>query len=206
MKITWMGHSCFKIEEGGYSIVTDPYSDGSVPGLKDVRTEADAVYCSHEHKDHNARECVTIRNSGAAAFAVTELASYHDEAKGTKRGDNTIRIFTTPTAKLVHFGDLGCMPEPEQLEALRGADLVMIPVGGFFTIDAAEAKAVLDAIAPRAVIPMHYRDDQLGFGYDMIGTVEEFTKQYTQVTEVKSSELELNKEMAGIYVMTPANR
>ena len=94
MKITWIGHSCFKIEEGGYSIVIDPYDDNYVPGLKPVRESTQVVLASHEHGDHNARNRVTLVPGGEGPFTITKIETYHDPEKGALRGRNTIHVFS----------------------------------------------------------------------------------------------------------------
>ncbi|RHP48078.1 MBL fold metallo-hydrolase [Clostridium sp. AF32-12BH] len=194
MKITWLGHSCFKLESQGYTIILDPYEDGYVPGLAPVRETADAVFCSHEHNDHNARTVVTLKNSDVPSpFAITEIHTWHDEVQGAKRGANGIRIFDDGTYRVAHLGDLGCELEPEQLEQLKNLDAVMIPVGGFFTIDAAQAKKLVDQIQPRVTIPMHYRSEN--FGYDVLGTLEDFTALCDCVVEYPGNSIELNEEM-----------
>ena len=151
MKITWIGHSCFRIEQDGYAVVIDPYEDGSVQGCKPVREKADAVLCSHEHGDHNARKVVTL--SGAegksSPFTITKLETFHDDVKGAKRGRNTIHIITDGQTKIAHMGDLGCEPEPEQMTKLQGLDVMLIPVGGFFTIDAKQAVDLVHKLAPK---------------------------------------------------------
>ena len=104
MKITWIGHSCFKIEEGGYSIVIDPYDDNYVPGLKPVRESAQVVLASHEHGDHNARNRVTLVPGGEGPFTITKIETYHDPEKGALRGRNTIHVFRAGGKKIAHFG------------------------------------------------------------------------------------------------------
>lgn len=143
MKLTWLGHSCFKMEANGYTVFWDPYEDDYVPGLAPVRETADAVFCSHEHKDHNARAVVTLKQDQTPSpFTITEIHTWHDEVQGAKRGENCIRIFDDGTYRVAHLGDLGCELEPEQIEQLKGLDAVMIPVGGFYTIDATQAKVL----------------------------------------------------------------
>ena len=90
MKITWIGHACFKIESDGYSIVLDPYADGSVPGFTPVREKANMVLCSHGHGDHNAADCVELTNGGENPFTITRIETYHDSQMGKQRGMNTI--------------------------------------------------------------------------------------------------------------------
>lgn len=205
MKLTWIGHSCFKIENNGYSIVTDPYSDGAVPGLAPVRETANAVYCSHDHRDHNAADLVCIEETDAVPFSVKKLDTYHDEAGGTKRGTNVMHIFETGGKKIAHLGDLGCEPEPEQIEALKGMDVVCIPVGGFYTIDGRQAADLIGKIQPRVVIPMHYRDAKEGFGYEQIGEIGEFVSCLDNFKMTGVSELEITDDMQGVIVMRPKN-
>ena len=194
MKLTWLGHSCFKMESNGYTVILDPYEDDYVPGLAPVRETADAVFCSHEHKDHNARAVVTLKQDQTPSpFTITEIHTWHDEVQGAKRGENCIRIFDDGTYRVAHLGDLGCELEPEQIEQLKGLDAVMIPVGGFYTIDAMQAKVLFDQIQPRVTIPMHYR--WADFGYDVIGTLDEFTNLCDCVVEYAGNSIELNGEM-----------
>ena len=112
MDIIWHGHSCFELVSGGYSAVIDPFQDTSVgTAYPHVRLTADAVYFSHEDRDHNFREGVTLRNTGKAnPFAVTELETYHDIMRGRLRGMNTVRIFAAEGMRVAHLGDLGAKP------------------------------------------------------------------------------------------------
>lgn len=172
MKITWYGHSCFKVSFDGGSVVFDPYADGSVPGWTLPRLSADAVLCSHSHDDHAGAGKVTL--SGREPDCKVETVEcFHDAEHGAKRGANTIHILTADGVRVAHLGDLGHEPDEAQLAAIGAPDVLLIPVGGFYTIDAATAAAVAEKIGARITVPMHYRGD--GFGYDVIGTVEEFT-------------------------------
>lgn len=206
MKITWIGHSCFRIEQDGYAIVIDPYEDGSVQGIGPVREKADMVLCSHEHGDHNARGLVTL--SGAdekeLPFTVTKLETYHDDVKGAKRGPNTIHIISDGKAKIAHMGDLGCEPTAEQMEKLQGLDVMLVPVGGFFTIDAGQAATLTAKLMPKVVVPMHYRSVDKGFGFDVLGTVEEFTGKMSEVKIYTGSELDTEElPQAKVVVLQP---
>ena len=172
MKITWYGHSCFKVSFDGGSVVFDPYADGSVPGWTLPQLSADAVLCSHRHDDHAGAGKVTL--SGREPDCKVETVEcFHDAEHGAKRGANTIHILTADGVRVAHLGDLGHEPDEAQLAAICAPDVLLIPVGGFYTIDAATAAAVAEKIGARITVPMHYRGD--GFGYDVIGTVEEFT-------------------------------
>lgn len=175
MKLTWMGHSCFAVESGGYTLVLDPYFVESYPAL---HTAADKVLCSHEHRDHAFLEAVTLSGRAEAdcPFAVETVATFHDEAEGAKRGKNTIHILRAEGLTLVHCGDLGHELSEEQLAKLRGCDALLLPVGGYYTIDAETAKRVADAVAPRVIVPMHYRFGS--HGYDVIATLDEFLARF----------------------------
>ncbi|MCI9157140.1 MAG: MBL fold metallo-hydrolase [Lawsonibacter sp.] len=192
MKITYLGHSCFKLESQGYSIILDPYTEGSVPGYKPVQETADQALCSHGHKDHGAVECVTLRQGTASPFAVETIHTWHDDQQGALRGEDTIHILDDGQCRVAHLGDLGCELTPEQKDKLRGLTALLIPVGGYYTIDAAQASALADELAPAVVIPMHYRGE--GFGYDVIGPLEDFTALRSGVREHPGSVLELAPE------------
>ena len=171
MKIEYLGHSCFRLNE---ELVIDPYKDGSVPGLKPLRVTGKRVICSHEHADHSGRECVEIL-PGECSFNVKEVPSFHDDSGGALRGPNTIFVITSTSGeKLVHLGDLGHYPNDEQLAAISDADYLLIPVGGYYTIDAEMAVKICEASRPKCIIPMHYRT--ANSGYPEIATVDEFLK------------------------------
>lgn len=192
MTITWLGHSCFMLEEEGFRVLLDPYR--GVRGLPDIEAEADAVYCSHEHFDHGYTEKVRLTSGKENPFTVTEVQTFHDDKGGTLRGENIVRKFTAGGVSVAHLGDLGHLLSGEQLAALGHCDAILIPVGGYFTIDAAMAKRVADAIGAAVVIPMHYRSGVVGL--DVLGTVDGFTKLYPaeQVKRCGSS-LTLEKDM-----------
>ncbi len=191
MKLIWNGHSCFTLETTAGTFVLDPYQDGSVPGYAPLKLEADAVFCSHEHRDHGAREVVALSGK-PVDVALEEIHTFHDPEQGKLRGNDIIRVFSAEGLKVAHLGDLGCELTPEQKEKLKGLDALMIPVGGFYTIDAQQAKALVDQLKPRVVIPMHYRGK--GFGYDVIGPVEDFLSLCDNVVHYESNTLELTKD------------
>lgn len=171
MKLIWNGHSCFTLDTAQGCVVLDPYRDGSVPGLSPLHLTADLVLCSHEHRDHGAREAVELTGR-PVSLQVEELHTFHDPEGGALRGPNTIHIVAADGLRVAHLGDLGCALTPEQTQRLRGLDALMIPVGGYYTIDAGQARAVVEALSPRVVIPMHYRG--LSFGYDVIAPLEDY--------------------------------
>lgn len=179
MKINYLGHSCFAIEEDGYRVVFDPYRNGSVPGCRDLDEEADLVICSHGHDDHSAAELIRRKSGAFCPFELTTIHSFHDDHGGRLRGKNDITLVRGKISA-AHMGDIGCDLTDEQYALLKGVDVLMIPVGGFFTIDAAAAAKMADRIGARVTIPMHYRGK--GFGYPVIGKVEKFTKLCSNVT------------------------
>ena len=199
--ITWHGHSCFTLTCDDYSVVLDPFSDGTVPGYGPVRETADEVLCSHEHGDHNFRDAVKLRRQGRKnPFIVKELLIPHDDAQGTKRGMNLIRIFDNGRLRVAHFGDIGCPLNEEQKALLQGLDAVLVPVGGYYTMEPDGIAAMLKAIAPRVIVPMHYRSES--FGYDVIGTLPDFLKLMdTEATYLEGNSFTLTgEEPSGIIV------
>lgn len=206
MKLTWLGHSCFKVEKGDFIVILDPYADGSVPGLASIRERANLVLCSHEHNDHNYRDGIGLWEAEENPFTVEQMNTYHDDVKGERRGENQITILGDGKTRLAHMGDLGCEPEPEQLEQLKGVDVLLLPVGGHYTIDAAQAADLVKKIEPRIVVPMHYRDDEEGFGFDVLGKVEEFLENMDSIKKVAGSELETDEaQEAQVIVLRPRN-
>ena len=204
MKITWLGHSCFAVESQGYKIVLDPYQDGSVPGLAPVQEEADLVLCSHGHSDHCGTEGVSLRQGKPSPFTVETIDTWHDGKKGALRGPNTIHVLSDGQCRVAHLGDLGCDLTPEQKDKLRNLSALLIPVGGHFTIDAAQAKRLADELSPAVTVPMHYRE--AGVGFDVIGTVDQFTKLCNDEITYSGSELELTSQTSRqTTVLKPLN-
>lgn len=188
MKITWYGHSCFRIESEAGTVVFDPYADGFPSGLELPPLTADLVLCSHGHDDHNAGSRVTL--TGAQTdYTVETLCCWHDDVQGSRRGENLIRIVSGGGARVAHLGDVGHMLPDAQIKALHGVDALMIPVGGFYTIDAATARRLADAIAPHLVIPMHYRGES--FGFAEIDTVDSFAALSGNVEFADGASVEL---------------
>ena len=119
MLLTWIGHSCFKIESNGFTLILDPYEDGYVPGLKPLRETADMVLCSHDHGDHNAKDLVEIKEGKNCPFTITTIDTFHDEVQGAKRGPDKIHIIDDGNVRIAHLGDLGCELEDEQIQQLK---------------------------------------------------------------------------------------
>ena len=170
MKRTWLGHSTFLLEtDAGTKLVTDPVDAGS--GFDLPHVEADVITVSHRHFDHCATERIggtpaikeTTDPETIAGFAIRGFATFHDEVLGAKRGPNTIFLIEADGQRFVHCGDLGHMPDDATIAALRGADVLMIPVGGIFTVDGKAAWEITKRIAPKVVVPMHFAVPNLRF-------------------------------------------
>lgn len=176
MRITWIGHSCFRLESFGFTIVLDPYQDSYVPGLSPVRENAHRVLCSHNHNDHNAADIIhTLPCNIPDPFDIHFIEYYHDEEQGKIRGMSKITIISDSQYRIAHLGDLGEIPNQSVLGQLNKLDAILIPVGGYYTIDAEKASLIVDMLKPRVVLPMHYRSRELGFGFDEISELSAFT-------------------------------
>lgn len=190
LTVLYYGHACFGVAWSGGSLVLDPYADGSVPGLAPLRATANAVYCSHGHNDHSAAENVRVQPpSGPAPYTVTRLQVPHDDCGGSLRGQCTIHIFDFGGTRLAHLGDLGRPLTAAEADQLRGVDCLLVPVGGYYTIDAATAAALTRQVSPRLAIPMHYRTAQSG--YDVLGTLQDFAAQMPQLQQSKETTVTL---------------
>jgi len=183
MTISWYGHSCFKItNQGGHlTIITDPF-DKNI-GLKPPRASADIVTVSHQHNDHNNIKAISgepfiIDGPGEyeiKGIRIIGCSSFHDKEQGQKRGLNTIYLIEVDKIRLCHLGDFGEKQlSDEQLEAIGPVDILIMPIGGVYTIGAAEAVKAAEQIEPHLIIPMHYKLS--GLKIDLAG-LEEFLKE-----------------------------
>ena len=164
MDISYLGHSSFKIKTKNTTIVTDPYDPKSV-GLKFPKTTADIVTLSHAHPDHNSLDLVmdvkkVIEGPGEyeiSGVTIIGIASFHDNKNGEERGKNTIYVFEMEELRLAHLGDLGHKLNEKTIEEMGDIDVLMIPIGGVYTIGPTEAGEVVRSIEPKITIPMHYQ-------------------------------------------------
>lgn len=201
MKLKWLGHAAFLItSEEGVKIVTDPFEPG-IFGVNYGKMEepADIVVVSHEHSDHNYVKGVpgsprVIRGTGAHQVKGVEfmgIASYHDDSGGSQRGPNNIFCFTVDGIKLCHLGDLGHQLSDKQLAAIGEVDVLLTPMAGNFTLDAAGASRVIDQVKPRVVIPIHYQTDRCPTF--PVSDVEPFLAGKTNVKRMDTSEVEFKR-------------
>ncbi|MHB8061501.1 MAG: MBL fold metallo-hydrolase [Ruminiclostridium sp.] len=211
MNIKWFGHSCFMItSENETKILTDPYIN--VLGYKLPEIEAHIVATSHDHRDHNninavKSSFVLINEPGGFSehgIEIKGVETFHDKVSGVKKGKNTIYNFKIDGINVCHCGDLGHILNYEQVEGIGNVDILLLPVGGGFTIDAFDAVNVMKQLNPTVVIPMHYRTKALG----PIGLAFAKVDKFISASGLKAkeyTELELNKttikDLSGIAVL-----
>ena len=212
MKVKWLGHASFLITaENGTRIITDPYTTGGNIKYEEIAEAADIVTVSHEHGDHN--NAAAVQGNPKVVKGTTEvkgiklkgIPTYHDDAQGGKRGNNVIFCFTMDGVKVCHLGDLGHPLSDQQAAEIGDVEVLLIPVGGFYTIDATVASQVCDQLKPRVIIPMHFRNEKCTFP---IAGVDEFLKGKTNVSQLNASETEFNAAelpaTSQIIVLKPA--
>lgn len=198
VRIIWHGHSCFEIQSEDAVIVFDPFEE--VPGYKPLSLEADLVLCSHEHADHNARDRVKLSGRSVDEDVhVDILETFHDDFEGQERGKNKIHIITIAGKRIAHMGDLGHALSHEYEDQLKDLDVMMIPVGGHYTIDADVAGMVVKSTNPAITVPMHYRTDDAGF--DVISTIDPFAEQFENVHRLDSSDFAVGEQEPGLVIL-----
>jgi L-ascorbate metabolism protein UlaG (beta-lactamase superfamily) len=217
MQIKYLRHSSFKIKGKTYSgkevtIITDPFNPESVGKFKYPKQDANIVTLSHTtHKDHNAieningespKDYILLDTPGEYEIKdliVNGIKSYHDDKQGAERGKNTIFVYDFEEARVMHLGDLGHKLTNEQLDELEeDIDILIIPVGGHYTIDAKTAVDVIEQIEPAIVIPMHYKTDAHSAEYNELTTVDEFiSKMGTTPERVSDFTLKAHKDLPG---------
>jgi L-ascorbate metabolism protein UlaG (beta-lactamase superfamily) len=168
MEISWLGHSCFQLRGKNVTLITDPFSPQQTSSQEDTpplgKVSASIITVSHNHPGHNNITGVggsprIVRGPGEYEISdvlITGVASYHDNKRGREYGRNTIYIIHMDNLVICHLGDLGHLPQEEQMEAVADADVLLIPIAGEHTINATQAAEIISQIEPRIVIPMHY--------------------------------------------------
>lgn len=172
MEITWFGHAAFRLKsEDGVRLIIDPYEPGAfggVIGYGPIDEEADVVITSHNHADHNYTRDIRgnftvvdkIGDFRVKAFHIKTIPTFHDASEGKERGKNLLSLIEAEGLRVVHLGDLGHRLSPATVALLGNVHVLLIPIGGFFTIDAEAATQVMKDVGPRITIPMHYRTDK----------------------------------------------
>ncbi len=214
MKIRYLGHSCFLLTEStGTRILTDPYGD---VGFKMPRVEADVVSVSHGHYDHNNVKAVggnpvVLDKEGqyeVGGVEIIAVKSYHDNANGAERGENLIFKFRLDGIEVCHLGDLGEECSSSLIEMLLPVHVLLIPVGGKYTIDSEQAKEYVDRIMPSIVIPMHYKSKGLSLDIDkpdaFLSEFEEEDVEETGASEIELTRDDIDEETTKIILMERA--
>ncbi len=196
MKIKWLGHASFLItSDTGAKLITDPYTTKENLTYGEIKESADIVTMSHDHLDHNNIAAIQ-GNPNVVSGAVTAeiegikldgIPVYHDDAGGETRGPNTMFGIEVDGIRVCHLGDLGHLLSDKQVAELGRVDILLIPVGGFYTIDAKVATEVCNQLKPRIIIPMHFRNDKCA--YPIVG-VDEFLRGKKDVSRLDASEVE----------------
>ena len=215
MRIKFVGHSCFLLtSEDGIRIVTDPYEHAAYDGAvkyRPVDEEAEIVLITHGHPDHNYTANIrgepeiisSIGDQTVAGIDIMGVPSFHDTSKGSERGSNIIFRVVIDGISVCHLGDLGHIIDEKTAVKIKPVDVLLIPVGGFFTIGKDESDSIIQIIDPDLVIPMHFKTAGVDFP---IAPVDDFLESRQNVTRDGSSEVELagGSLPSGILVLDPA--
>ena len=200
MKVKWLGHASFLFtSDQGIRVITDPYTPGGPLSYGGIEETADIVTVSHEHGDHNNASAVrgnpeVVKGAGTRQLKevdFTGVSTFHDTAQGGQRGPNTVFCFVIDGIRVCHLGDLGHMLGDRKVFEIGEVDVLLTPVGGHFTIDAAVATEICNKLNPRLVIPMHYKTAKCDYP---IVDAEAFLRGRAGVRRVNDSEVELRKE------------
>jgi L-ascorbate metabolism protein UlaG (beta-lactamase superfamily) len=211
MQLEWYGQSAFRLRDGTTTVFIDPFDDLSAMAARGLRWDyppitgasADLLLVTHEHLDHNGVGAVggdpTVVRSAAGTHEspigeVVGIASEHDNVAGTRRGHNTLYVFSLGGMRVAHLGDLGqAALRQEQLAALGRVDLLLIPVGAGPTIGAEQARTIVDQLHARFVVPHHYRTKRI----DFLEPLDDFASSFTRVHESYTPLVELDDLPAG---------
>lgn len=212
MKIKWLGHASFLItSDSGVRIITDPYEPNDKLRYGEINESADIATVSHDHFDHGnvaavkGNPEVVKGDAEVKGLKFRGIPSFHDSAGGKDRGNNTIFCFEVDGVQVCHLGDLGHELTAEQVTAMGDVDVLLLPVGGFYTIDAAVASRVAEQLKPRIIIPMHFKTEKCDFP---ISGVDEFLRGKEGVSWLDASEAEFKTgelpSTTRIIVLKPA--
>ncbi|HUT97290.1 MAG TPA: MBL fold metallo-hydrolase [Dehalococcoidales bacterium] len=214
MQIKYLGHAAFVItSDSGVKIITDPYATSPELTYGEITGVADVVTVSHDHFDHCNVAAVggdpqVMRRaevSTAKGINFKGIVSYHDDEGGRMRGNNITFCFEVDGVKVCHLGDLGHLLDDKQKAEIGRVDILLIPVGGYYTIDAKTATEVCDQLKPRVIIPMHYRTDK---SFSNIAGVEDFLRGKARVKWLDTSQVEFKAgelpDTGQIIVLKPA--
>jgi len=209
MKFKWWGQASFLItKDDGTKIITDPYNE-EMP-YKSINDKPDYVTVSHDHFDHNAVNAITgqpyvvnnISGFKDKKVDIKGISTYHDDSEGAERGKNIIFMMQLDGMKVSHLGDLGHPLTSTQVDKLKDTDILLLPVGGHFTIDANQAYEVIKKLDPKVVIPMHFKTDILDLP---IKGVDKFLDNFSseKIEKVNNSEVEIDKlpDEQTVYVL-----
>jgi L-ascorbate metabolism protein UlaG (beta-lactamase superfamily) len=198
MKVKWLAQATFLLSSNtGIKIITDPYKCEGPLTYGEIKDAADIVTVSHDHWDHNnvagvRGNPVVIRGSAEIkGINFKAIPTFHDNSSGQARGKNNVICFELDRIKVCHLGDLGHVLTKDQIIEMGEVDLLLTPVGGFFTIDARQATQICDQLKPRVVIPMHFKTEK---NEQPITGVDEFLRGKKNVTRLDTSEVEFKAE------------
>ena len=191
MELTYLGHACFKVTTWeGTSLVVDPYTPGREIRHRPIPDLVDAALVTHDHPGHNGIAHLqgrpeVLRGSGwVGTIEVTAVATFHDSAKGRKRGPNTVFRIVADGVSVCHLGDIGHMPTPDQLVDMVPTDILLCPVGGIHSLDAEQAASIVKVVNPMVVVPMHYWTPLVS---RRLGRIERFLARQSRVVPVEGS-------------------
>lgn len=200
--INFYGQACFRLKGKNSSLVFDPYSS-SFCGLPPLKLEAGIVCVTHAHEDHNdvsvvkATEGEPFIISGPGEYEiggvnVVGISSFHDDKEGAERGKNVIYQVTMDDVNIVHLGDLGQKKLTQsQVEEISGCDILMIPVGGVYTVEAKDAPDIIAQLEPKIIVPMHYKIE--GLKFPLVG-VDAFLSTMGKEKSEPQSKLSVSRE------------
>jgi len=206
MKIKWLGHAAFVLtSDAGTRVLTDPYKSGAFDGAVGygpITERVDIVTVSHDHDDHNCREGLppgyeTVAAPGKCSVAGLDIISvktYHDAHQGKERGRNIVHVITMDGIRIAHLGDLGHTLSDNDVKAIGKVDVVLLPVGGHFTLEPKDAMAVVRQLRPSLVIPMHFKTKSLNFP---VKQVEDFLSLAGKHERPGASEIEIKQAGLG---------